>query len=872
MSAFLALAGKTATIRASMKLSREGKEGGSSEADEGGGREADQSLTDVGDEPYLTAAVLEIERGAVLAGRYQIETTIGKGGSGVVLRAFDRIAQSPVAVKILKPELAADPRWVERFSRELRLGRQIQHGNVCRVFDLGEADGHRFLTMELASEGTLRTGARTEAPPRAIGKRIADARALASGMAAIHAAGIVHRDIKPENLLRMEDGRLVVSDFGLATNPTQTAAVTLMVGTPSYMAPEMAMGDPASFRSDVWAIGVVMHEILFARRPEWEVTPRERLFRSPLDKDASPTLRALARLCADCAAENPAVRPADAGEVARRFMRAEDAAASARTDRSLLHRRWGWAALALTTTLALWGARKRWWPHAGVGSSSYSDTEKPLVLGGTALDVSAARRVAAFDGRVHCVSLLPGGHSVRVIVGDPQQAWDVDVDTGARVAAPLRPETYAFGCPAVSSDGRDLLYETIDQTGGHEISHSRSPDGEGGRVITKGRFPIWIPGSQDFVFDLDLTHAAVFSIPVMNSSLVSDDLNGQRRLVEKAVSFRGDYLALRYLDDRGENLLAVHALPTLELQTTLSLNSSARNLHFDRRTDQAEVSVDGTQGNSLLALVDWRAGMARYHASLPAWDLRDSMTDERGDVLFVSRKLFNDLWEDPTPGAPPRRLTTDGTNDNAAISPSTGRLLVQKRRSNGEYVVMLFERGASSPRLTTGGPLDVMPSFSEANGDWFFVRDRQRIVRCDKQLSCAELHVDQQLPAWPIASPNGENVAYLTWLKTPRLKVLALKTGSVRDLGAALTDCAPAWSDKDHVWTVQASERGRDWIEIDVRTGDRTGRQRPAGSDGQADSPSCWLDEATSPNPYPRVRVVGRESSEIRAMQSPEWQ
>ena len=106
-----------------------------------------------------------------------------------------------------------------------------------------------------------------DAPPRRLEERIADARALVAGMAAIHAAGIVHRDVKPENLLRMEDGRLVVSDFGLATNPAQTATVTLMVGTPSYMAPEMSMGEPASFRSDVWAIGVVMHEILFAAAP-----------------------------------------------------------------------------------------------------------------------------------------------------------------------------------------------------------------------------------------------------------------------------------------------------------------------------------------------------------------------------------------------------------------------------------------------------------------------------------------------------------------------------------------------------------------------------------------------------------------------------
>ena len=444
-----------------MKLSREG-EGGALASDERGDSVADQSLTDVGDEPYLTAPVLEIERGAVLAGRYQIETTIGKGGSGVVLRAFDRIAQSPVAVKILKPELAADPRWVERFSRELRLGRQIQHANVCRVFDLGEADGHRFLTMELASEGTLRTGARAETPMRPIANRIADARALVSGMAAIHAAGIVHRDIKPENLLRMDDGRLVVSDFGLATNPMQTAAVTLMVGTPSYMAPEMAMGDPASFRSDVWAIGVVMHEILFCKRPEWEVTPRERIFRSPLAPDASPTMRALATLCAECSAESSAARPRDAVEGARRFVGAEEADAQVQTGRLRLNRRWGWAALALTTTLALWGARRKWWPRvlsSFDSPASMSGSERNLELGGTAVDVSAARRVAAFDDRIHCVSLLPGGRSLRVVAGEPQQAFDIDVDTGARVPTPLRPETYTFGCPVLSTDGRELLFD-----------------------------------------------------------------------------------------------------------------------------------------------------------------------------------------------------------------------------------------------------------------------------------------------------------------------------------------------------------------------------------------------------------------------------
>jgi serine/threonine protein kinase len=854
-----------------MKLSREG-EGGASGLDERGEDPAEQSFTDVGDEPFIAAPVMEIERGVVLAGRYQIETTIGRGGSGLVLRAFDRIAEAAVAVKILKPELAADPRWVERFSRELRLARQIQHPNVCRVFDIGEADGHRFLTMELASQGTLRTGGRGDAAQRPLEARVADARALVSGVAAIHAAGIVHRDVKPENMLRMDDGRLVVSDFGLATNPTQSAAVTLMVGTPSYMAPEMAMGDPASFRSDVWALGVVMHEILFGRRPEWDATARERVFRSPVDKDTSPVLRALAQLCADCSTEHVPARPADAVEVRRRFEQAEHGTAPAPASRRLSGVRWGWAALAAAMLIALAATtKKRWWPGvknpvAGVISGS----GRTLALGGTALDVSAARRVATFDGRVHCVSLLPGERSLRVIAGDPRQAFDVDAATGARVQSPLRAETYAFGCPVLSSDGRELLYETIDQTGAYEIAYSKSPDGDAGRVLTKGRYPEWIPNTEDFVFDIDLTHAAVFSTPVMNSSLVSDDLSGQRRLIEKAVSARGDLLALRYLDDRGENLFIVHSLPALEIMATFSLVGSARNLHFDRRTDQLEVSVDGPHGNSLLALVDWRAGMAQYHASLVEWDLRNALTDDRDTTFLVSRRLLLDVWEYAALGAPPRRLTSDGLNDNAARS-SSGRLLIQKRRRTGGYVVVLFDEGAGSPTKITAGPWDLTPSFAERNRDWFFVRnDRQAIVRCDRDNACREIHVDPQMPAWPVASPDGMDLAYLTWLNTPRLKVLSLQTGLARDLGAALVDCAPVWSDSQHVWVVQSSEHLRAWTEIDVPSGHRTGRQKSVG-DGPSESERCALSDGVLPARYPQVRVLERETSEIRAIRAPEW-
>ena len=134
------------------------------------------SVTAVADEPAVTRErAPEIEPGDVLAGRYQIEAILGKGGSGVVLRAFDRVSATVVAVKVLKAGLTHDPRWEKRFSRELRIGRPIRHANVCRIFDIGDADGYRFLTMEFATGGTLRDLIKKNQPLRPLAERLADA-------------------------------------------------------------------------------------------------------------------------------------------------------------------------------------------------------------------------------------------------------------------------------------------------------------------------------------------------------------------------------------------------------------------------------------------------------------------------------------------------------------------------------------------------------------------------------------------------------------------------------------------------------------------------------------------------------------------------
>src|SRR4029077_18699554 len=210
--------------------------------------------------------------------------------------------------------------WEKRFQRELRLGRPIQHPNVCRIFDIGDAEGYRFLTMEYAKGGTLRDLIKKDLPLRPLAERLKDATDAVKGLAVIHQAGIVHRDVKPDNMLRMDDGRLVLSDFGLATDLPDNTMVSVFVGTPHYMAPEVREGDPATTRSDVWSLGVVFHEIFFGKRPERRASrTASTVSRSSRASTSSTIERAMLAICLRCLADDPAERPENATAVLKLF-------------------------------------------------------------------------------------------------------------------------------------------------------------------------------------------------------------------------------------------------------------------------------------------------------------------------------------------------------------------------------------------------------------------------------------------------------------------------------------------------------------------------------------------------------------------------
>src|SRR5262245_24191235 len=210
--------------------------------------------------------------GALLAGRYRIVAALGKGGMGEVYRADDLTLGQPVALKFLPAELTRDPERLARFRAEVRTARQVSHPHVCRVHDIGEADGQPFLTMEYIDGEDL------AALLRRIGrlpeeKGVELARQLCLGLAAAHDRGVIHRDLKPANVMIDARGQVRLTDFGLAAAAGPVEDVR--AGTLAYQAPEQLDGREVTARSDLFALGLVLYEVFTGRRAFRAATPAE---------------------------------------------------------------------------------------------------------------------------------------------------------------------------------------------------------------------------------------------------------------------------------------------------------------------------------------------------------------------------------------------------------------------------------------------------------------------------------------------------------------------------------------------------------------------------------------------------------------------
>jgi len=215
--------------------------------------------------------------GIVLANRYEILGHLGRGGMGSVYKVHDRALSETVAVKTLRPDIAASPEMAQRFLSEIRLARRIGHRNVCRIFEYGEDGPLRFIAMEYIEGVDLRKLIQQSGPlTGATGIEVA--LQVAAGLEAIHEFGVIHRDLKTANLMRDGRGQIKLMDFGIAKEwgvegTTQVTATGTALGTPEYMSPEQAEGEKVDFRSDIYAFGIVLFELYTGDVPFRGTTP-----------------------------------------------------------------------------------------------------------------------------------------------------------------------------------------------------------------------------------------------------------------------------------------------------------------------------------------------------------------------------------------------------------------------------------------------------------------------------------------------------------------------------------------------------------------------------------------------------------------------
>lgn len=263
-----------------------------------------------------------LQHGTKLGTRYEILALLGQGGMGAVYKARDLELDRLVAIKVIRPELAGQPEILSRFKQEIILAREVTHRNVVRIFDLSEADGIKFITMEFIEGQDLKTllHEKGKLPPEQV---IDIIRQTCMALEAAHTAGVVHRDLKPQNIMLDKQGRVAVMDFGIARSlemggMTQTGA---LMGTPEYMSPEQVKGEKVDARSDLFTLGIIFYELLTARAPYQANTALAAMYKRTRERAIPPVEldpdvpRYLSDIVVGCLQIEPGHRTASAREI-----------------------------------------------------------------------------------------------------------------------------------------------------------------------------------------------------------------------------------------------------------------------------------------------------------------------------------------------------------------------------------------------------------------------------------------------------------------------------------------------------------------------------------------------------------------------------
>jgi eukaryotic-like serine/threonine-protein kinase len=264
-----------------------------------------------------------ITEGTHLDSRYRVTTLLATGGMGEVWRGQDDELDMEVAIKVLKQEAATNVTFLKRFEIEARNAAGLQHKNIAQVLDYGTHDGSAYMIMELVEGQSLASILERD--------KVLDEHTLVSimkhtaqGLEAAHEAGVIHRDIKPGNLLVQADGLVKITDFGVSRTEDQTTLTQtgMVMGTAQYLAPELALGKPATAQSDLYALGIIAWESLVGKRPFVAPNPVDIAIaqvNDPVPPLPSTVAPALSALVFDLLEKNPRKRPGNAAELHKRL-------------------------------------------------------------------------------------------------------------------------------------------------------------------------------------------------------------------------------------------------------------------------------------------------------------------------------------------------------------------------------------------------------------------------------------------------------------------------------------------------------------------------------------------------------------------------
>jgi tetratricopeptide (TPR) repeat protein/predicted Ser/Thr protein kinase len=355
---------------------------------------------------YATPVSLVLPEGVEIGHRYKVVKLLGVGGMGSVYRVHDRELDRDVALKLIRSEIASNPETLERFKREIQLSSRVTHGNVLRVFDLGETHGVKYLTMEyVAGEDLAALIKREKKLP--IPKILSIFRQICEGLQAAHQKGVIHRDLKPQNVMLDAQDHVLLTDFGLAktleqTGVTHTGAV---IGTPNYMSPEQVRGETAGPQSDIYSLGVILYEMAagkvpFTGKSVFEVMV-QRMHKPPRPvTESNPEVPAyLERILERCLAIDPTHRYQSVGEILADL----DNASFRPTLRYAIHRR-RWlkpAAVGLAVALLL-GAGGVWLYRRGRSAKPATQKARSVLVA----DFANRTGEPVFDGTLESAFTL----------------------------------------------------------------------------------------------------------------------------------------------------------------------------------------------------------------------------------------------------------------------------------------------------------------------------------------------------------------------------------------------------------------------------------------------------------------------------------